>query len=135
LPFRQEDIQIRGHAIECRINAEDPAYGFRPCPGLVEKFSAPKGRRCRVDTHLYDGYRVPAHYDSLIAKVITHGRDRATAIGQMDVILRTVRIDGIATTVPFHLALLADPAFREGKVHTQFVENDFLPAYRPPASA
>jgi acetyl-CoA carboxylase biotin carboxylase subunit len=135
LPFRQEDIQIRGHAIECRINAEDPAHGFRPCPGLVEKFSAPNGCRCRVDTHLYDGYRVPAHYDSLIAKVITHGEDRATAIGQMDVILRTMQIDGVATTIPFHLALLADPAFREGRVHTQFVEKEFLPAYRPPASA
>ena len=130
LPFRQEDIQYRGHAIECRINAEDPARGFRPCPGLIERFSAPNNARCRVDTHLYEGYRVPSHYDSLIAKVITHGKDRATAIGQMDVILRTMQIEGIATTVPFHLALLADPAFREGKVHTQFVENDFLPTYR-----
>lgn len=130
LAFRQEDIQYRGHALECRINAEDPARGFRPCPGLIERFSAPNNARCRVDTHLYGGYRVPSHYDSLIAKVITHGKDRSTAIGQMDVILRTMQIEGIATTVPLHLALLADPAFRDGKVHTQFVENDFVPAYR-----
>jgi acetyl-CoA carboxylase biotin carboxylase subunit len=129
LSLTQDQVQLGGHAIECRINAEDPAREFRPCPGLIEQFSAPNGQRCRVDTHLYEGYRVPHDYDSMIAKVVTHGKDREIAIGQMIVLLYTLQIKGVSTTVPLHLALLSDPAFREGKVHTRYVENEFWPTF------
>jgi acetyl-CoA carboxylase biotin carboxylase subunit len=113
---------LRGHAIECRINAEDPTRNFAPCPGTITTFHAPGGPGVRVDTHAYDGYRVPPNYDSLIAKVITHGEDRAEAIARMRLALESTIIEGIATTIPFLLELMDDPDYVSGDVDTKFVE-------------
>jgi acetyl-CoA carboxylase biotin carboxylase subunit len=124
LAIRQEDIRLRGHAIECRINAEDVENGFAPCPGLVQSFHAPGGPGIRVDSHLYNGYQVPPYYDSLVAKVIAWGQDRAEAIARMHRALCEMEVTGIKTTIPFHLKLLRHEAFLRGDVHTQFVENN-----------
>jgi acetyl-CoA carboxylase biotin carboxylase subunit len=113
---------LRGHAIECRINAEDPARNFAPCPGTITTFHAPGGPGVRVDTHAYDGYRVPPNYDSLIAKVITHGEDRPEAIARMRLALDSTIIEGIETTIPFLLELMDDPLYVSGDVDTGFVE-------------
>ena len=126
LKLRQSDIHLRGHAIECRINAEDPENGFAPCPGEVRHFHAPGGAGIRVDSHLYGGYRVPPYYDSLLAKLIAWGNDRAEAIARMRRALDETRVDGIKTTIPFHQRLLRDERFIRGEVHTKFVEDVFL---------
>ena len=122
LPLAQEQVLSVGHALECRINAESPAHGFRPSPGLIRRFRAPGGPGVRVDSHLYEGYTVPPHYDSLVAKIVTHGADRAEAIARMRRALAETVIDGIETTIPFHLEILADPEFLAGRVDTRFVE-------------
>jgi acetyl-CoA carboxylase biotin carboxylase subunit len=122
LPLAQEQVRSAGHALECRINAESPAHGFRPSPGLVRRYRAPGGPGVRVDSHLYEGYTVPPHYDSLVAKIITHGADRSEAIARMRRALAETVIDGIETTIPFHLEILADPEFLAGRVDTRFVE-------------
>jgi acetyl-CoA carboxylase biotin carboxylase subunit len=118
LPVGQDDVKIEGHAIECRINAEDPKSGFKPSPGTIREFYVPSdgvpGSRPRLETHVEAGYRVPPHYDSLIAKVITFGKDRTSAINAMIATLHGARIKGVRTTVPFHLQVLADEKFREG---------------------
>jgi acetyl-CoA carboxylase, biotin carboxylase subunit len=122
LPITQEDIKPRGHAIECRINAEDPANNRAPASGTVTRFIPPGGPRVRVDTHGYSGYTVPPFYDSLLAKVIVYGRNREEA---MDVMLRALRefaCDGIKTTIPFHQQLLAHPVFRSGEYYLDFLE-------------
>ena len=122
LPIRQEDIRPRGHAIECRINAEDPAKGWAGASGTTTRFIPPGGPRVRVDTHGYSGYTVPPYYDSLLAKVIVHGKDRADA---MDIMLRALReftVEGITTTIPFHRQLLSHPVFRSGDYHLDFLE-------------
>ncbi len=121
LSYRQEDIQIRGHAIECRINAEDPV-NFMPCPGLINGFHAPGGPGIRVESHVYDGYRVPPNYDSMIAKVISHGADRDIAIARMRVALDEVVIDGIKTNIPLHKWLLCDPGFIKGQFNIHYLE-------------
>jgi acetyl-CoA carboxylase biotin carboxylase subunit len=113
---------LSGHAIECRINAEDPARNFAPSPGTITTFHAPGGPGVRVDTHAYDGYRVPPNYDSLIAKVITFGTDRAEAIARMRLALESTIIEGIDTTIPFLLELMDDPLYRAGDFDTKFVE-------------
>ncbi len=118
----QETIELRGHAIEFRINAEDPAHGFRPHPGLVEAFNPPGGFGVRVDSHLYSGYRVPPTYDSLLGKLIVWGETRDEAINRARRALDEFIITGIPTTIPFHQALIETPAFREGDVYTDFVE-------------
>jgi acetyl-CoA carboxylase, biotin carboxylase subunit len=128
LAIAQEDIQLRGHAIECRINAEDSENGFAPCPGLVRSFHAPGGPGIRVDSHLYSGYQVPPDYDSLLAKVIAWGRGRPEAIARMRRALCEMEVGGIKTTINFHLKLLHHEAFLRGDVHTQFVENALLEA-------
>jgi acetyl-CoA carboxylase biotin carboxylase subunit len=120
--IRQEDVNFEGHAIECRINAEDPSLGFRPAPGRVSTFYPPGGPGVRVDTHVYSEYTIPRYYDSLIAKVIVHGADRDEAIQRMDRALSECIIEGVATTIPFHRALLRDPRFRESRLSTAFVE-------------
>jgi acetyl-CoA carboxylase biotin carboxylase subunit len=130
LGFAQGDIVSNGHAIECRINAEDPERGFAPCPGVVTDFLAPGGPGVRVDSHLYPGYTVPPFYDSLVAKLVAWGNDRAEAIRRMTRALGEMRIDGVRTTIPFHRRLLEDPEFLAGRVHTRYVENEFL-ARRP----
>jgi acetyl-CoA carboxylase biotin carboxylase subunit len=122
LPLRQEDVRFRGHAIECRINAEDPDRGFMPKPGVIEHFAAPSGPGVRVDSHAFSGYELPAYYDSLIGKVIAWDTDRRAALSRMRRALRELEIAGVATTVPFHLRLLDEPDFVDGTVHTQFVK-------------
>lgn len=123
LRFRQKDIKFRGHAIECRINAEDPDHGFAPFPGEVKLFSAPGGPNVRVDTHVYSGYRIPAHYDSLTAKMIVWGETRADAIACCRRALREFIVDGIKTTIPFQQRVLNNKSFIDGKYDTGFVEN------------
>ena len=125
LALRQHDVRLHGHALECRINAEDPERGFAPCPGAVGGVAWPGGPGIRVDSHLYPGYRVPPHYDSLLAKLLAWGRDRDEAIGRMRRALTEMKVEGVSTTIPFHARLLADARFRRGEVHTRFVEDEF----------
>jgi acetyl-CoA carboxylase biotin carboxylase subunit len=121
LSHRQEDIRLSGHAIECRINAENPQRGFAPSPGTILSFHPPGGPGVRLDTHLYSGYVVGPHYDSLLAKLICHGANRVEAIARMQRALKEMVIEGVATVIPFHLQVLADPVFREGRVTTSYV--------------
>ena len=122
LTLKQEDIVPRGHALECRINAEDPAANFRPCPGKIEQIIAPGGFGVRFDSHVAAGYVVPPYYDSLIGKLIVHQPTREAAIETMTRALRELQIKGIATTVPLHLDLLSHSAFHEATIDTKFVE-------------
>ncbi len=122
LTLKQEDIVPRGHAIECRINAEDPAANFRPCPGKIEQIIVPGGFGVRFDSHVAAGYVVPPYYDSLIGKLIVHQPTREAAIETMTRALRELQIKGIATTVPLHLELLSHSAFHEATIDTKFVE-------------
>jgi len=114
LGYKQDAIQWSGHAIECRINAEDPEH-FTPSPGRVTAWVPPGGPGVRVDSHLMAGYVVPPHYDSLVAKIIVHARDRAEAVTRMHRALSETVVEGIKTTIPFHLKLLADPTFLAGE--------------------
>ncbi|GDX97397.1 acetyl-CoA carboxylase biotin carboxylase subunit [Planctomycetia bacterium] len=122
LDLRQEEIVPRGHAIECRINAEDPAHNFRPNPGRIERIFAPGGFGVRWDSHATTGYVVPPHYDSLVGKLIVHQPTRKEAIATMIRALKELRVEGIKTTVPLHLEVLANTAFHEAQVDTTFVE-------------
>ena len=122
LGINQGDVEIRGHAIECRVNAEDPRHDFRPSPGTVAMFVPPGGPGVRVDTHVYTGYTIPPYYDSLLAKVITWGADRAEAITRMRRALAEFEIAGVPTTIPFHLMVLDNAFFRRGEVYTNFVQ-------------
>ncbi len=121
LELKQTQIKLSGHAIECRINAEDPER-FIPCPGKITFMSLPGGPGVRVDTAAYNGCVIPSHYDSLIAKLIVHGRDRAEAISRMKRALDEFIIEGIKTTIPFHKKVLSDPDFYNGVITTSFVE-------------
>ncbi|HLS84150.1 MAG TPA: acetyl-CoA carboxylase biotin carboxylase subunit [Arenimonas sp.] len=121
LSLRQQDIRFTGHAIECRINAEDPAT-FLPCPGLVKHFHAPGGLGVRVDSHIYEGYKVPPNYDSMIGKLIVHGPDRATAIARMRVALSEMVVDGIKTNVPLQQRIMADIGFQQGGTNIHYLE-------------
>jgi acetyl-CoA carboxylase biotin carboxylase subunit len=122
LQCQQKDIKLFGHSIECRINAEDPERQFLPMPGKVTSFHVPGGPGVRVDTHVYSGYQVPPYYDSLIAKLVTHGRTRDEALIRMKRALTEFIIEGIPTTIPFHLKVLEHQTFRTGKYHTGSVE-------------
>lgn len=122
LAFKQGDIHIRGHAIECRINAEDPVT-FVPSPGTVTQFHAPGGPGIRLDTHLYSGYHVPPHYDSMVGKIIARGESRGVAIARMRTALAEIVIEGIATNVPLHEELLRDAAFQRGGTSIHYLEN------------
>ncbi len=115
--------KLRGHAIECRINAEDPAHDFRPSPGLISSFHVPGGTGVRVDTAAYAGYEVQPYYDSMIAKLIVHDLTRDAAINRMQHALEEFVIEGIATTIPFHQQVLADSDFRSGQFTTAFLES------------
>ena len=121
LSLRQEDIHVDGHSIECRINAEDPDT-FMPSPGTVKRLEMPGGPGVRVDTHLYEGYRIPPNYDSMIAKVIVHGRDRATAIARMRIALSEMVIEGIKTNLPLQQRILADGGFQSGGQNIHYLE-------------
>lgn len=124
LGYTQKDIQTRGSAIECRINAEDPAKDFRPSPGLITRWIPPGGPGVRVDTHACQGYRVPPNYDSLIAKLLVHRNNRTEATATMRRALREFVVEGIATTIPIHRELIGHSAFVEGKVDTTFIERE-----------
>lgn len=126
LSYRQEDITWRGHAIECRINAEDPQKDFRPSPGLVTSLLIPGGFGVRFDTYLYQGYRIPPYYDSLIGKLITWGEDRAAAIDRMQRALGELVIEGVKTTIPFHQVVLRNAFYRKGEVYTNFIQRRIL---------
>ncbi|HPZ90402.1 MAG: acetyl-CoA carboxylase biotin carboxylase subunit [Firmicutes bacterium] len=121
LAIRQEDVAFRGWALECRINAEDPRQDFQPSPGVITGYRPPEGPWVRIDGVARAGWRVPPHYDSLIAKVIVWGQDRAEAIARMERALGEMAVQGIATTVPLHLKILADPEFRRGHYDTGFL--------------
>ena len=127
LSVSQEDIKIRGHAIECRINAENPAKHFMPCPGLITNVHFPGGNGVRVDTHIYNDYRVPANYDSMLMKLIVHGRDRSEAIAKMRSALGELIIEGIDTNLDFQYEILSSSVYEDG----QQVDTDFIPAYFP----
>ncbi len=129
LGFTQDDIQLNGHAIECRINAEDPSHNFRPSPGKITGWLPPGGPGVRVDSHVYTGYEIPPFYDSLIGKLIVWGKDRNTAIKRMNRALNECAVTGIPTTINFHLSLLNKRKFMEGKIHTKYVEEELLPHY------
>lgn len=122
LSVRQEDIRVTGHAIECRINAEDPARGFLPGPGTIETLGVPTGEGVRFDTMLYEGYTVPPFYDSLLGKLIVWGETRDACIARLADALDNLEIRGLATTIPLHQALAADPSVASGDVHTRFLE-------------
>ncbi|WJY13555.1 acetyl-CoA carboxylase biotin carboxylase subunit [Pectobacteriaceae bacterium CE90] len=122
LTLAQEAITINGSACEMRINAEDPDRGFFPCPGMVEKLVWPQGEGVRVDSHLYSGYRIPAYYDSLLAKLIVHGRDRQQAIARAEWALHQLKLTGITTTQSLHQWLIADPRLRAGQFDTTTLE-------------
>ena len=124
MQLEQEQIQFRGHAIECRITAEDADADFRPQTGTVEKYLAPGGPGVRVDSHLYTGYEVPPHYDSLLAKIITWDETREAAIARMQRALAEFQIEGLATTIPFHQRLLQHPGFLSGDTYTRFLQEE-----------
>ncbi len=122
LPFSQRDIVHRGCAIECRINAEDPAFNFRPSPGLITRWQPPGGPGVRLDTHAVAGYRVPPNYDSLVAKLLVYQPTRADALACMRRALDEFVIEGIHTTIPIHREIMRHPAFQDGQVDTTFIE-------------
>jgi len=122
LRHSQGDIEIKGHAIECRINAEDPFGDFRPSPGRIEMYYQPGGRGVRVDTHAYAGYSIPPTYDSMIGKLIVKGADRREAIDRMNRALNEFMITGVKTTIGFQQAIMQDPNFSRGVYSTNFVE-------------
>jgi acetyl-CoA carboxylase biotin carboxylase subunit len=135
LSFRQDEVVCAGHAIECRINAEDADRDFRPSPGSITAWQAPAGEGVRVDTHCHAGASVPPHYDSLLAKVIVRAGTRADAIARMRQALAELHVEGVATTAPFHAGVLEHEDFTAGRVTTRWVEDVFLPQRRTAATA
>ncbi|MDM0037033.1 acetyl-CoA carboxylase biotin carboxylase subunit [Variovorax sp. J22P271] len=127
LSFTQTDVLLKGHAIECRINAEDPDRNFLPRPGLISRWDVPSGEGIRVDSHCYAGYTVPPYYDSLLGKLIVHAPTREQAVARMRQALGGLRVEGPSTTAPFHDAVLAHDDFLKGTVTTRWVEETFLP--------
>jgi acetyl-CoA carboxylase biotin carboxylase subunit len=122
IPFQQEDVTLKGNAIECRINAEDPNRNFVPVPGKISFFHMPQGMGVRFDTHIFAGYTIPSHYDSLIGKLICHGNNRTEAIARMKNALEEIVIEGIPTTIPFHMKIMSNKRFVEGDISTHFIE-------------
>lgn len=126
LNIRQEDIRISGHAIECRINAENPEKNFMPCPGTIRELHLPGGRGVRVDTAMYNNYKIPPNYDSMLLKLIVHDKDRESAIAKMRSALGELVIDGVTTNLDFQYELINDADFENGNVDT-----DFIPVHFP----
>ncbi len=124
ISFQGDGRRLRGHAIECRINAEDPARNFQPCPGLITAYHPPGGPGVRVDTHVYAGYTVPPYYDSLLAKVIVHGNDREEALTRMGQALDSFILEGVTTTIPFLARVIRHPDFVTGDIDTRFLERE-----------
>lgn len=125
LHIRQEDVVLRGHAIECRINAENPEKNFMPCPGTIEELHFPGGNGVRIESALYNGYTIPAYYDSMVAKVIVHGENRQDAIRKMQSALGEVVVEGIVTNLDFEYEILNHPVFVAGKTNTHFIPDYF----------
>jgi len=125
LSFKQEDVKFEGHAIECRINAEDPT-SFIPCPGLIETYRPPGGRRVRLDSYVYEGYRVPPFYDSMMGKLIAWGKTREEARITLLRALREFKITGIKTNIPLHIRILSHPDFVKANCYTKWIEQDLL---------
>jgi len=126
LVYDQEDIKLEGHSIECRINAEDPEKNFIPSPGTISTFHLPGGPGVRIDTHLFSGYTIPSHYDSLLAKLITWGRNREEAIIRMKRSLEEFVIEGVKTNIPFHQHIIENERFKRGEFYTGFVEEELM---------
>jgi acetyl-CoA carboxylase biotin carboxylase subunit len=122
LSFTQEEVRIRGAAIECRINAEDPEQGFKPSPGTIQFYYPPGGLGVRLDSHAYAGYRIPPHYDSLIGKLLVHGRNREEAIIRMRRALGEFVVDGVKTTIPFLERLFRHPRYLAADFDTGFID-------------
>ena len=129
LELAQEDVVLRGHAIECRVNAEVPEEGFRPNAGRIERWDPPEGPNIRLDTHCYAGYEIPVHYDSLLAKLVVYGRNRDEAIERTNRALGRFRIEGVSTTLPFLRFAVGSRAFAEGRVSTELVDEELAPAF------
>jgi len=125
LELEDKPLKMRGHAIECRINAEDPAHNFRPSAGTINVFHTPGGHSVRVDTHAYAGYKIPPHYDSMIAKLIVSAPTREDAIKRMRRALSEFIVEGIKTTIPYHLQLMGGENFQKGTFNTKYLENEF----------
>ncbi|TCO79867.1 acetyl-CoA carboxylase biotin carboxylase subunit [Marinisporobacter balticus] len=124
--FNQQDIKINGHAIECRINAEDIHHNFRPSPGTIEEYFVPGGNGVRIDSHIYSGYKIPPTYDSMIAKLIVWGRDRNEAINRMKRVLDEIIITGIHTNIDFHREILDNEKFLKNKINTAFIATEMI---------
>ncbi|MDI6604928.1 MAG: acetyl-CoA carboxylase biotin carboxylase subunit [Thermoanaerobacteraceae bacterium] len=122
LLLNQEDVKISGHALECRINAEDPDNDFRPSPGRINTLILPGGPKVRIDTHIYQGFEILPYYDSLIAKLMSYGKDRNEAISVMERALDEFKIEGIKTTIPFHKKILQNAFFKKGEIYTNFIQ-------------
>jgi len=127
LPWKQDEIKLTGHSIECRINAEDPSQNFKPSPGLITGWIAPGGRNVRLDTHAHAGYRIPPYYDSMIGKLIVRGDTREEAIATLLCALDEFVVEGVATTIPLHKEILRSEAFRKAQMDTKYVETHFMP--------
>lgn len=125
LSMKQEDIKVNGHAIECRINAENPAKNFMPCPGVIENIHFPGGNGVRIDSAIYNGYKIPPNYDSMICKVIVHDKDRISAINKMQSVLGELVIEGIESNIDFQFDLIGNEKFRSGDVNTHFIHDEF----------
>lgn len=121
----QDQVHIEGHAIECRINAEDPEKNFMPCPGMITNIHLPGGAGVRVDTHIYNGYQVPANYDSMLMKLIVHGRDRQEAIARMRSALGELVIEGVDTNLDFQFEIMGNPIYQKGVIDTDFIPSQF----------
>ncbi|NWF55456.1 MAG: acetyl-CoA carboxylase biotin carboxylase subunit [Syntrophaceae bacterium] len=130
LRFTQEEVQNRGHSVECRINAESPHRDFQPCPGRIEKWEPPTGKFIRLDSHCYPGYFVPPYYDSLLGKLVVWGEDRRQAVARMMKALAEFRVSGVDTTIPFHRFILENPDFAAGRIHTHWIEDTLLPEFQ-----
>ena len=126
LKIKQKDVVFNGHVIECRINAENPDKNFRPCPGKITGLILPGGNGIRVDTFVYDGYTIPPNYDSMIAKIIAHGKTRNEAISKMKRALEETVIDGIDTNIDFLFKIIRNSNFIRGKYDTSFIEKEIL---------
>ena len=126
LEYTQDDIELTGHAIEVRVNAEDWENGFAPFPGKINMYVAPSGRGVRVDSHCYAGYVIPSNYDSMVAKLIVHGKDRKEAVDFLDQALSEYIIEGPRTTIGFHQRLIRDARFVTSDYTTKFVDDEFL---------
>lgn len=125
LSVKQEDIHVNGHAIECRINAENPSKNFMPCPGVINDIHFPGGNGVRIDSAIYNGYRIPPTYDSMICKVIVHDKDRISAINKMQSVLGELVIDGVDTNIDFQFEIIGNERFRSGDINTHFIHDEY----------